>query len=374
MNITTLKREAPRLAVDYSARFGIKTFGADNLYPHTIYNLLKSSPTGASCVDRYARFIEGGGFAEPSRILNEFGDTANDILHAVANDFATFGGFALHVSYNAFGVAVAISHIPFEKVRLKECDGRGYTGSVLLHDDWQGIATKSGKKLKVSISECVEYPIFNPLKSVVISQINKAGGLANYHGQVYYCGLHNKAVYPIPKVDRILTELSCDVGLSNIKLRNVRNNFLPSAMVVTKTGQPLPDDGNSYSAGYDVSDGFSEELAIFQGDECTGNLIELTVSDDSEKPDIIPFPSRNYDKDFTVTDESVTERIYSAFEQEPFLSIRKGKLGFSGTVIKDAYSYYNALVASERNTITRAFNAILGESENNVIKPLTVNF
>lgn len=38
--------------------------------------------------------------------------------------------------------------------------------------------------------------------------------------------------------------------------------------------------------------------------------------------------STNYDKEFTVTDASVVERIYSAYGQEPWYCIRVGKVGF----------------------------------------------
>lgn len=40
--------------------------------------------------------------------------------------------------------------------------------------------------------------------------------------------------YPVGKGDRVATEMSTDEGLSNVKYRNVRNNFFPGAMVFTK--------------------------------------------------------------------------------------------------------------------------------------------
>ena len=70
------------------------------------------------------------------------------------------------------------------------------------------------------------------------------------------------------------------------------------------------------------------------------------------------FPTKNFDKDFTATETSVIERIYSVFEQEIFHAIRIGKLGFSGDVICDAYDYYASLVNSEQRMIERAYEAI----------------
>ena len=73
----------------------------------------------------------------------------------------------------------------------------------------------------------------------------------------------------------------------------------------------------------------------------------------------------------------MVERIYSAFEQEPFLAIRNGKLGFSGDVIADAYTYYSLLVNKEQRTIERALAKVFANFKENInpggdysIKPL----
>lgn len=361
MNIRTIKREPERLDISYLSKYGIKSYGANNLYPQDIANLLRSSSTGAACADRYARFIEGDGFVNDLQTLevNTNGDTAGDVLAMVARDLSVFGGFALHVTFNAFGDVTGFSHVPFHYVRLCECDGTGYTNRALVCDDWAGLKTRAGKRTKQAREACAEYFLFNPRRDVVLAQISRAGGLDRYRGQLLYFGEYGKALYPIPRADRIITDLSTDIGLSNIKLRNTRNNFLPAAMVVTKASQPAPN-AQGVASGYDVAnDGFSDELANFQGDECTGNIIEMTVNCDEEKPEILPFPSRSYDKDFTVTDASVIERIYTAFEQEPFLAIRNGKLGFSGTTIHDTYYYYSNLVAREQKQIARVFTTLL---------------
>lgn len=362
MNITRLKREPERVDISYLSKYGIKAYGVNNLYPQDVANLLRSSSTGSACADRYARFIEGNGFADELQTLeiNANGDVCGDVLAMVAKDLAIFGGFALHVSYNAFGEIAGFSHVPFDYVRLCECDGTGYTNRVLVCDDWAGLKTRAGKRTKQTREACEEYFIFNPRRDVVLQQIAHAGGLEKYRGQILYFGEYGKTLYPVPRADRILTELSTDIGLANIKLRNARNNFLPAAMVITKQSQPMPQSESAITSGYDVAnDGFSDELANFQGDQCTANLIELTITSEEEKPEVIPFPSHNYDRDFLVTDASVIDRIYTAFEQEPFLAIRNGKLGFSGTTIRDTYSYYSDLVKREQNQIARVFRVLV---------------
>ena len=85
-------------------------------------------------------------------------------------------------------------------------------------------------------------------------------------------------------------------------------------------------------------------------------LVELENAE--EKPEIVEFPTKNFDKEYEVTESSVIERIYAQFHQELFYAIRIGKLGFSGDVMKDAYSYYAGEVTYEQRYIERAFSAL----------------
>ena len=105
--------------------------------------------------------------------------------------------------------------------------------------------------------------MFNPRKNVVYEQIRAAGGIENYKGQVLWVSGAGNFVYPIPRADRVATEMSTDEGLANVKYRNVRCNFMPSGMIVTKKGssvnfdedgKPIPDDDNEDT-------GFSDTIA-----------------------------------------------------------------------------------------------------------------
>ena len=71
-----------------------------------------------------------------------------------------------------------------------------------------------------------------------------------------------------------------------------------------------------------------------------------------------------------MTDSSVIERIYAQFHQELFYSIRIGKLGFSGQVMKDAYEYYAGEVTTEQRFIERAFKKIFNSWHDPAIQNL----
>jgi hypothetical protein len=380
MNIQKIKKAPQRIDVGYLGTLGIKAYGRNNLYPQQAKAILDSSSTGAQCADRYARFIEGQGIANAiiyDLEVNHYGETTDDILTAVAQDLADYGGFALHVNYDLNCKICEVQSVPFEACRLQEDDDSGYIAHIVTHPDWQGRTTRNGKVLRVSRDTITAFDRFNPNPDIVRAQIAASGGIEYYKGQILWVSTAGRDRYPLPKYDRVLTELSTDEGLSNIKFRNARCNFLSSAFVITRKGQALNEDDEVKREI--KAQGFAEDLEQFQGDETSNVLVSLTVENDEEKPEIVEFPVKNFDKDFDVTDKSVVERIYCAFEQDPFLCIRNGKLGFSGTTIHDCYTYYSSLVSKEQRLIERAFSKIFDNwheplaNYDCTIQPLTYN-
>lgn len=352
-----------RIDTKYIQTLNIQSYGDDNLYPQVLRDIICASSTGSECVERYADFIEGNGFREvgfSEYVVNRRGETADDIHALICKDMAMYNGFALHVNYNLFGDIVELHHIPFENCRLLEEDDNGYVAKIAVHPDWRGRKTRKGKVLRVEKSNVDYIHVFNPLKEVVFAQMEAAGGIECYKGQILYVSGSGRNVYPTGKADRVVTEMSTDEGLANVKYRNVRCNFLPAGMVITKKGASsvgFDGDGNDIT-GNEIDTGFSDTLLQLQGDTKASKIIEVTLDSDEEKPEFVEFNSKNYDKDFTVTDASVVERIYSAFGQEPWYCIRIGKVGFSGDILEDAFEYYNSIVNRSQRTIERAMQKI----------------
>lgn len=356
------KKSNVRIDTNYQQQLGIQSYGDDNLYPQTVRNIIAASSTGSECADRLTDFIEGNGFREVAfaeYVVNRKGDTADDIHSLVCRDVADFNGLALHVNYNIYGQIVELHHIPFENCRLLEEDDNGYVAKIAVHPDWTGKKTRNGKAIQVK-KENVDYiDVFNPRKEVVLAQIEASGGIEYYKGQVLWVSMAGKQAYPIGKADRVITEMSTDEGLSNVKYRNVRNNFFPGSIVFTKKGSNITfDDKGNEVKGVDDDEGFTDALIQLQGDTNCGKIMEVTLENDEEKPEVVPLHSTNYDKEFTVTDASVVERIYSAYGQEPWYCIRIGKVGFSGDILEDAFEYYNSIVSKQQRMIERTFDRI----------------
>lgn len=370
MNVRNAKKPRPRVEVGYLSRFKLQSYGNDNLYPQHLQAITRASGTAELCLNRYAKFIEGYGFANEAIsdvVVNHVGTTADELLHDIAQDVARFGGFALHVNYNVLCQITEINFVPFENCRLEEEDDAGNVARILVHPDWTGKKTRNGHVIRVDESNIDRINVFNPNPEVVAAQVIKAGGIDNYKGQIFWVSLDGRYQYPTPIYDAVVTDISTDEGLGNIKYRNVRNNFLVSCMLIARKGVPKIDENGNKVEQQLISD---EDLTTFQGDENTSKILYVELENDEDKPEVVQFPTRNYDKEFSVTDASVVERIYAQFHQELFFSIRIGKLGFSGDVMRDAYQYYAGEVTNEQRFIERAFERICAH----VAEPLTSDF
>ena len=358
MNVRNAKKPRPRVEVGYYSRFKLQSYGNDNLYPQHLQSITRASGTAELCLNRYAKFIEGYGFANEAIsdvVVNHVGTTADELLHDIAQDVARFGGFALHVNYNVLCQITEINFVPFENCRLEEEDDAGNVARILVHPDWSGKKTRNGHVIRVDERNIDRIDVFNPAPEVVTAQVINAGGIDNYKGQILWVSLDGRYQYPTPIYDAVVTDISTDEGLGNIKYRNVRNNFLVSCMLIARKGIPKIDENGNKVEQQLISD---EDLTTFQGDENTSKILYVELENDEDKPEVVQFPTRNYDKEFSVTDTSVVERIYAQFHQELFYSIRIGKLGFSGDVMRDAYQYYAGEVTNEQRFIERAFERI----------------
>ena len=358
MNVQQVKQAAPRFDTSYHQQLNLQAWGKDNLYPQHLTRIAAASGTAELCLSRYCKFVEGNGFMDglSGKVLNKQGDTADDILKLVAQDVARYAGFSLHVNYNLLGEVVEINHVPFERCRLEECDDAGHVQHIVTHTDWIGRKTRNGQRITVDEKHVERFNVFNPNPEAVREQIMMVGGIDRYNGQILWCSMAGRGIYPTPIYDAVISDMSTEEGLGNIKNRNARNNFLTSAMLVTKRGVPKFDENGNDISSPTIT---PEDLAAFQGDERVGKLLLVELENDEDKPEVVPFTANNYDKDFTATDASVVERIYAQFHQELFYAIRIGKLGFSGDVMADAYTYYAGEVVNEQRFIQRGLSKVL---------------
>lgn len=363
MNIDEVKLPKRRFAVAESSNLDIQSYGANNNYPQMVSLVLATSTNAKGCARTYAKFIRGNGFKDNvfyRSLVNYKRQTCDMLLRLCSEDLAVYGGFALHMNYNALAEIVSVEHVPFENCRLGIDDDKGYVPKIAVHPDWTG--TRAKKRYKAPSKSSIDYiDVFNPNREVVFSQIVAAGGIEEYKGQVLYVSTAGEMKYPTAIYDSALTDISTDEGLANVRYRNTRNNFLPMGMYAYRKGQKVmaQDKDGNWIEGAEYQNGFDiEKFKDFQGDTESCKIIGVGLEDGDEVPQFVEFPTKNFDKEFSVTKDTVAESIYAAFNQEVFYRIRSGALGFSNDIINDAFTYYNAMTSDERIVIEQSFKSV----------------
>lgn len=357
-----------RFEIQDISNLGIQAYGDNNLYPQDARRALNASDSGTACLDRLEMFLVGNGFEDEvfsAMNANMYGDTMDDILQYVAKDLACYNGFAIHANYNVMGELISISHIPFEHTRLTELDEIGGISKIAVFPDWEGIRKFGGKRLRPT-PETVDYlDIFNPEPEVVMAQIEYAGGIDNYKGQILWVSSAGRNVYPLAKFDSVFGYLGAENELSTLTLRTIRDGVFSTGILAVRKG-------NTEDPINDIADKLDELV----GAENAMSIIVTQFEQEQDIPKLIPLESENYAEKFKTTSEEATIRIYRCFGQEMFYRINVGSVGFSNDIMSEAFRLYNSLTSNDRRIIERAFDLIVSNwveniSENKTaIKPL----
>lgn len=348
MKISRLNTEQ-QVDTSLNRALGIQTYGEGNDYPQRVMEIVEASTTGSSCVDTYRKFIAGRGFENEAFYrtrINRKGQTVDDVLRACAADRALFGGFALHINYNALYEIVEVTHIPLEWLRFGALNEDYTFNELAMHPDWGRRYTALRRFSKANIER---FHFFDPTPATIDAEVEAAGGWANYNGQIFYFSNRGERVYPSPLFRAALTDMSNEEGLSNITQRNVRHNFLPAGMLVDYDNSPNSDEQKEET---------KRELVEFQGDMKAGQLMYVNVRNGEGVPEFKPFVSNNYDKAFTNAEEKTPEIIGRAFVQPPILRAEDIGAGFGADLMENAYEFYNSITAPEREEMEGVFKRI----------------
>ena len=359
-------KTAPRVERNnYITSKRIKGYGQYNDYPQKILEIVNSSGTGKTCMDIYVKFVEGAGFTDQvlsNTILNTRGERANSLLRKDAKDLKNFNGFATLVKFDGMGLPSEYFNVPFEQCRLEIESNGSYTGRVAVYPDWTGV---TGKPFRMQDVKFINR--FDPTR--VLIEMTEAGGPEMYLGQILYCTADGDFDYPISPFDPVITDMLTEESCSTVKHRNAKYNFLPAGILVRKGIKPRTlKDGVTR----DPNDPYNQEqiessnmIKRMQGDENALKLWVVDIDSDEEKPEIIPFDTKNLDKEYDYTEKSVQQNIGSMFLIPPVLRGIDVGAGFGSLLVGEAYQFMASVTNNERRIISEVWQILL---QNYIVK------
>lgn len=350
MDIKTLKIKRP-LKISNDKSLGIQCFGENNEYPQLVSNIITNSTTGSECLSIYAKFLMGQGFNDISfsdYIINRQGLTMDSLLRNITKDYAKYGGFALHFNYNALFEISEINFIPFEQVRLGSVDDNGNISKIATHWDWgrEMQSLRAWRKQDVTY-----YDLFNTNPLLIKTEIEQAGGIEEWNGQILYYNGNINLSYKKPIYSAVLTDMNTEEGLANIDNRNARNRFMVGGMLV----EIKKDNANTEEQ---EPTNMQEQLLEAQGDERACKVLYGKVENKDDVPIFIPFQTKSFSDEYKITKESVSNNIGKAFMQPPILRAENVSTGFDTDAMNSAYTYYNSITEVERFDIERVIKLV----------------
>jgi hypothetical protein len=351
---STLPSVAPRITVVDNKLSHIQNYDSDNNYPSRIMDIIKASGTATSCSNLYAKFINGKGFKDPafwkSRI-NRKGLTVDKLLRQVTKDFSSMArGVAIHVNYNALFKINEVTPIPFDYCRLCFSDDNNYVAKIAVYSDW---ACKKTKKVN---KEDIDYiDVYNKNPDVILSQIEKAEGIENYKGQIYWYSFDGNN-YPLAICDPVIEDVISDSGIKKFRQRTTSTSFMPSHVV-------------EYPYEFESEEERQEEKETwekFQGTDNANKIIMIENPDAKENP--VKFNKvewQEFDKVYEITNRTVKDSIIECYSIPPVLLgvAVEGKLG-TADEIRDAFLFYNSTTSDERRVFEEIFTEIFSNYRN----------
>lgn len=322
---------------------GFIRFGADNLFPQYLRELAETSPVHGSLCISIGDMIAGKGIVSNAQDRVDALDCVS-VAYGCAHDFKKYGGYYIEVIYTNDRSGIArLNHIPFEECRLAfEGEDEEIIG-VQQSSDW---ANPKKKNKPVFI------PKFNPLKSEESRQI------------YWHFNYTSGQSYPRPDYWSSINyiELAKQIGIYHVN--NILNGLFPSFIVNFFNGQLDPDSARKAMREWEQK---------LSGARNAGKFIMTFNERDTQKPDIVPFPLSDADKQYSFLSElSTTEVMIAHRATTPLLFGIRTQTGFGSNKDEMAVGleiFTNQVIEPAQRKLEQSFKDILSfEVENIEIK------
>lgn len=334
-----------RLPIKRDRTDDIQTYDVDNLYPQRMEEISRTSPIAKSCIRVFSKFIEGMGFEDENinRIkINRRGTTVRDLLRVASKSWAHNQAFATHFNYNMLGEIREITPLFFKYVRMGLADRLGRISTLAFSTNWEQDPEKIRKEVQ-------HFPVFDPSPDTVLSQIEEAGGIRNYPGQILYF-TPEPDQYPLATFDPMVDSVQSSGEIALFELANLQNGFMAGHII-------------NYPGTFDDEtdkEKVAAELREFKGARNAGTMMLVENPSLISRPLVEKLEHPNNDKLFEVTSRNVKNTIVEGFTMPKPLAVINPETGmFNKEDMINSYVYFNILTQEVRDLFEDIFQDFL---------------
>jgi hypothetical protein len=332
----------------------IQRWDSDNFYPQRAIEVVKRASPLKRALSTYADFIDGEGFADVNiakLIVNRCsrqGEQMNSILRKISKYVAMYKAFVLHFNYDLNYRIASIEVKPIEHFRYGHPDINGVYHHIFHCLNWERDARKFVHNQDRIITK---YNLFDPSPAVVAAQIQEAGSIYDYKGQVLFV-CENPQEYPLATFDPVWEAAETVAACAVSKISAVNNQFGGTIAIVYPGEFETKEEENT----------FLNYIEGKSGPENQNSRIGIQDKSGTKKADEIfkQLAPPNVDKMWEYTESSARDQIYEHYAQPKELSgIRPESGMFNQDNMIQAYAYYNSKTRNERNWVSEVLAEIL---------------
>jgi hypothetical protein len=349
---------------------GMMTFGDNNDYPQMMEKIINGSVTAKTSANVYAKFLTGEGF-ENEKINNIVVGTDSkgkditilSLLREFTMSLSRNNGAYIHCNYMLDGFKIVNVHLkPFKYCRFSKPDDEEYSAKILVYNNWE----KDKSKSKYNVKDIKNFNVFNSRENVITDQIQKAGGIENYKGQIYFLFLDNEYFYPLSNYDEVYLDCDTEAQLALYKNRQTRNSFFKKTVMRI---QPRRTEEETEELARDI-----RNLLGVDGDGLV--ILEDEPDDSGEYDDRKGFAVDQLESDvqddlFKEWPKQLANNIRKAAKNIPSLLIEIEDAIFSnqsGESIIQATNFYNAITRDDRASVEQAFKEIFSNFNDETLR------
>lgn len=330
--------------------------GTNNLRPNEIEYAINNSPVAIQCANTYKAFLIGAGFSNFDNDLSLYGwetYTINDLLGDICESVSRHGGAFIHVTYDGNLNKRSFKVLPYQNCRIGLSDDTGYISTITyrplgwtLHNQFNGYRSQRKNNKQV-------YVTYNTDKAVLSQQVELAGGIEKFAGQVLYFRLSDKYPYSQSLLEPAIECALADGELNRYYHNLVRGGFQDVKLIKYKRFK-----------SQEALDKFKSNINKMVGSRNANSV--MLVQDDftSQTPDGT-FRTENLGTDVNAGKYQHIEDVASSKLRRSFLNIPHqlieqvpGKLA-STSELMEAIAIYNTYTADHRNRVERLCQNLL---------------